>query len=135
MLLGPFLITSEAVVRKCSVKKVLKKLSKISQNLQENTCARFSFLLKLHAWVCNFIKKRPAQVFSCEFWEIFKSTFFHRIPPVAGSYSLSHHLQKKKKKKIRYQMYQIATITQKSFTDVLSHTLKFPRQLLWFVLF
>ena len=26
---------------------------------------------------CNFIKKETlAQVFSCEFWEIFKNTFF-----------------------------------------------------------
>ena len=36
--------------------------------------------------VCNFIKKdTPTQVFSCEFCEIFKSTFFYRTPPVAAS--------------------------------------------------
>ena len=34
---------SEAVVQSCSVKKVLLK---ISQNPQENTCARDSFLIK-----------------------------------------------------------------------------------------
>ena len=35
---------------------------------------------------CNFIKKETvAQVFSCEFYEIFKNTFFHRAPPVAAS--------------------------------------------------
>ena len=46
-----------------------------SQNSQENTCTRVSFLLKLQA--CNFIKKEVlAQVFSCEFCGIFKSTFF-----------------------------------------------------------
>ena len=36
----------EAVIRGCSVKKMLLK---ISQNSQENTCARVSFLIKLHA--------------------------------------------------------------------------------------
>ena len=36
--------------------------------------------------VCNFIKKETlAQVFSCEFCEISKNTFFHRTPPVAAS--------------------------------------------------
>ena len=40
----------------------------ISQNSQENTFARVYF---------NFIKKETlAQVFSCEFCEIFKKTFF-----------------------------------------------------------
>ena len=34
----------EAVVRMCSVKKVFLE---ISQNSQENTCARVSFLVKL----------------------------------------------------------------------------------------
>ena len=34
----------EAVVQRCSVKKVFLE---ISQNSQENTCARVSFLIKL----------------------------------------------------------------------------------------
>ena len=38
------LLNSEAVVRRCSVKKLLLE---ISQNSQENTCARTSFLIKL----------------------------------------------------------------------------------------
>ena len=34
----------------------------------------------------NFIKKEAlAQVFSCEFCEISKNTFFYRTPPVAAS--------------------------------------------------
>ena len=37
-------ITLEAVVQRCSVKKVFLK---ISQNLQENTCTRVPFLIKL----------------------------------------------------------------------------------------
>ena len=39
---------------------------------------------------CNFIKKETlAQVFSCEFCEISKNTFFDRIPLVAASVDLS----------------------------------------------
>ena len=54
-------VNSEAVIRRCSVKKVFLK---ISQNSQENTCARVSFLTKLQASVCNFIKKETlAQVY------------------------------------------------------------------------
>ena len=35
---------------------------------------------------CNFIKKETlVQMFSCEFCEIFKNTFFHRTPLVAAS--------------------------------------------------
>ena len=50
----------------CSVKKVFLE---ISQNLQENTCSRV------------FIEKETlAQVFSCEFCEVSKNTYFHRTP-------------------------------------------------------
>ena len=47
------------------------------QNSQENTCARVSLLIKFLAEACSFIKKKTqAQMFSCEFWEISKNTFF-----------------------------------------------------------
>ena len=69
---------TEALVRKCSVKKLFLE---ISQNSKENTCARVFFLIKLH-----FIKKETlAQVFSCEFCEVSKKSFLHRTPPVAAS--------------------------------------------------
>ena len=49
----------------------------ISQNALETICARVSFLIKLRAEACDFIKKETlAQVFSCEFSEISKNTFF-----------------------------------------------------------
>ena len=66
-------VISEADYRRCSVKKVFLK---ISQNSQENTCARVSFLIKL-------------QAFSCEFCKIFKSNLFYRTPPVAASVILN----------------------------------------------
>ena len=66
---------TEAVVQRYSVKKVFLE---ISQNSQENTCARVSFSIKLQA-VFNFIKKETlAQVFSCEFCEISKNIFLQK---------------------------------------------------------
>ena len=66
-----FSISSEAVVRSCSVKKVFLKML---QNSQENTCARVSFLIKLQAsgvflWILQHLK----------------NTFFYRTPLVAAS--------------------------------------------------
>ena len=50
-----------------------KMFLEISQNSQENTCARASFLIKLQA-----------EVFSCEFCVISKNKFSNRTPPVAA---------------------------------------------------
>ena len=39
---------------------------------------------------CKFTKKEDlAQVFSCEFYEISKNTFFYRTPPVAAPFKRS----------------------------------------------
>ena len=76
-----------------------KLFLEISQNSQENTCAKISFLIKLQVsalqlyskkrpWhqACNFIEKETlARVFYCEFCEIFKDSFFYRTPPLAAS--------------------------------------------------
>ena len=54
-----------------------KVFLEISQNSQENTCARVSFLVKLQASSLQFyfIKKETlTQVISCEFCEISKNT-------------------------------------------------------------
>ena len=48
----------------------------ISQNSQESTCARVSFLIKLQAAPATLLKRTLAQVFSYEFCEISKNTFF-----------------------------------------------------------
>ena len=54
---------AQAVVQRCSAKNVFLE---ISQNSQENTCARVSFLIKTF-----FIKKDPlAQVPFCKFCDI-----------------------------------------------------------------
>ena len=76
---------SEAVVQSCSVKKVFLE---ISQNSQENTCARDSFLIKLQ----TLLKKESlAQVFSCEFWKISKNNFFtEHIRTTAAKNSLKN---------------------------------------------
>ena len=77
--------TAEAATGGDLQKKVLLR---ISQNLQENTCTRVSFLNKV-AGACNFIEQETlaqsfnfiekeilAQVFSRELCKIFKNTFF-----------------------------------------------------------
>ena len=65
---------AEAVTRGVLWKKMFLE---ISENSQENTCARASLFIKLQAEACNFITKETlAQVFSCDFSEISKNTFF-----------------------------------------------------------
>ena len=49
-------LRTEAVVRRCSIKKVF---SEISQNSQENTCARDSFLIKLQAPLVSASVRTP----------------------------------------------------------------------------
>ena len=72
---------SHPIIRKILVnfrKSHQELFFKISQNSQENACARISLF--------NFIKKETlAQVFSCEFCQISKNTFFYRTPLVAPS--------------------------------------------------
>ena len=58
-----------------------KVFLKISQYLHEN-----SLCLNKVADTSNVIQKATlAQVFSCDFCEFFKNTFFHRAPTVAAS--------------------------------------------------
>ena len=55
----------QSVVQRCFVKK---KFLELSQNSQESACARVFFN--------KVAGVKPAQVFSCEFCEISKNTFF-----------------------------------------------------------
>ena len=50
-----FMNMSEAVARRCSVKKVFLE---ISQNSQKNTCARVSLLIKCRSQSATLLKKR-----------------------------------------------------------------------------
>ena len=79
-------IYSEAATRVVLCKKVFLE---ISQNSQENTCARTSFLIKLQASGLQLYQKRDlAQVFYCEFWEISKNAFFTEHLWAAASFYL-----------------------------------------------
>ena len=40
----------------------------ISQNPQENTCARVSFVIKLQGRACNFVKKETREQSEAEYW-------------------------------------------------------------------
>ena len=60
----------EAAIQRCSVKKVFLKLCKIHRKTPVPEAY-------------NFIKKEIlAQMFSCEFCEIFNRTFFYKTPSV-----------------------------------------------------
>ena len=68
------LLCSEAATGGVLQEKVFLE---IQQNSKENTCARVSFLIKLQASACNFVKEETlAQVFSCEFCKISENSFF-----------------------------------------------------------
>ena len=63
-----------------------KGVLKISQNSQENTCTRVSFLIKLQASATLLKKEILAKMFfSVNFAKTFQNTFFKRIPSVAAS--------------------------------------------------
>ena len=81
----PFLTEAEAIVWRCSIKRMFLK---ISQNTEENTSfssARVSFLIKVQALTCDFIKIDLVQMFCCEFRETFKSNFFTKLLRVIAS--------------------------------------------------
>ena len=75
---------SYTVAWRCSVKK---EFLEISQNWQENTCARVCFLIKLQAPACNFIKKETlAQGVFLWILRNSENIFSYRTPLVAASY-------------------------------------------------
>ena len=66
-----------------------KEFLESSQNSQENTCARASFLNNVTGLrPATVLKKTLAQVFSCEFCEISKNIFF--TEHLLGTASLCH---------------------------------------------
>ena len=81
----------EAVTRRCSVKKVFLK---ISQNIQENSSARVSFLIKLQAGRLQLIKKRLWHwCFPVNFTKFVTTPYICNIsyitPPVVASVKLT----------------------------------------------
>ena len=72
---------SEAVVRRCSVKKVFLE---ISQNSQENTCTRVSFLNKVAGCACKPIK----WCFPVNFAKFLRNFSFYKTALVAASHKM-----------------------------------------------
>ena len=93
-----------------------KSFIEISQNSQENTCARV-FFNEVAGRPETLLKKTLAQVFSFEFWEISKNTFCCRAPQVAASACCRRKVVKIEKLKafiIKY--YDILNITNLSLS-------------------
>ena len=64
---------------------LMMTILEISQNSEENTCARDSFLIKLQA-SATLLKKRLCHgCFRVNIEKISKNTFFYRTPPVTAS--------------------------------------------------
>ena len=72
----------EAVVLRCSIKKMFLE---ISQNSLEKTCARDFFLIDSCLRPATLLKRASGTGVFLEFSKIFKNTFFNRTPPVAAS--------------------------------------------------
>ena len=72
----------EAVSRRCSVKKMILKISQ--KFTGKHLCQRLLF--NKGAEACNLIKKESlVQVFSCKFCKISKNNLFYRTQPVPAS--------------------------------------------------
>ena len=86
-------------------KEILKNLAKFTEKylsrgllfhkfagfiLLEFTSSQQRYSIKkVGSGPCNFTKKDTAtQLFSCEFVEIFKTTYFYKTPPVAAIFPL-----------------------------------------------
>ena len=83
---------SEAVVRRCSVKRCSQKFLKIHRKTPVPQ-------------TCNFIKKETlVQGVSCEFCEISKNTFFYRIPLLAA------FNYKRFKRIIKFRVFKIGAL-------------------------
>ena len=70
-----FTLLAEAAVCRCSSKKMLLKF----RNIHRKTHVLESIFNK------ETLLEKDSQVFSCEYYEVFKNTFFYRTPPVAAS--------------------------------------------------
>ena len=74
------------------------------------------FLKSYRPQACNFIKKVSlAQVFSCEFCEISKNTYFYRTPLVAASANISETYERCFYKQIQTYFDEIFSIFQCGF--------------------
>ena len=97
----------------------------IWENSQEHTCVRVSFLIKLQASACNFIKKETlAHVFSCEFFKVCKNSFFYRTPTLllyltslkgrsGNTFWRTDQYEKKKMMDIEYLLFRHCYFSQK----------------------
>ena len=84
--------------RRCSVKKVV--LRNFAKFTGKHLC-QSRFLNKVPVLrPATLLKKTMAQVFSCEFCEIFKNTFLYRTPPDDCFWNLSRLINRYEKEKI-----------------------------------
>ena len=84
VLSDPALVILHVIIEPVARRRSVKKISlEVSQNLQESTCVRVFFLITLQVLGRGVRSQTLAQVFSCEFCEVF--SFLYRTPPLAAS--------------------------------------------------
>ena len=103
---------TEAVAQRCSVRR---GFFKTSQNSQENTCVRVSFLISCRPQASGIKTGTLAQVLSCEFCEYSKHTFSCRSPSVAASGQRLVESLKQNLKLIK--LYNTESLTVQVYSD------------------
>ena len=96
----------EANIRRCSSKWLLLK----SLQIHRKASVSESSLVKLQF----YLKKTPAQAFSCEICEILKNTCFYRTSPVVASDSFSFQPATLWKKRLCQNVCQLCSIFKTS---------------------
>ena len=85
------LIEKDSSVRSSRPEELYKKgvLRNFAKFTGKQLCRNFFLNKVADLRPATLLKKTLAQVFSCEFCEIYKNTFFHKTPLVAASEQLS----------------------------------------------
>ena len=79
-----FALSTKVAVRRCSSKLQPRRFKNFEIFTRKHLC--WSLLIRLQVKTCNFIKKTPTQLFSCEY-EILENIFY-KTHSVAASVSI-----------------------------------------------
>ena len=85
---------------------------------KKDVLKNFAKFTRKHLCQSLFFKK-VAKVFSCEFYEIFKHTFFHRTPPVAASVRTKTGATASDKYSTRFNWKKIFVVTKISTRKII----------------
>ena len=67
----------------------------------------------------TLLKETPTQVFSCEYYEIFKSNFFYRTPPVVAFMSTRKGRRGERGRNERGKIFQLKEENENFYQQIL----------------